>query len=97
MAFTVTMPLPETSKRLERDKTIVRGRERLERYGAMEYGLTQSNKIARENQRELERGRESQRESQRELERARESQTRERAVEEIWSYLDRLVTKTLTD
>ena len=74
MAFTVTMPLPETSKRLERDKTIVRGRERLERYGAMEYGLTQSNKIARENQRELERGRESQRESQRELERARESQ-----------------------
>ena len=39
MAFTVTMPLPETSKRLERDKTRVRSRERLERYGAFEDSL----------------------------------------------------------
>ena len=76
------MPLLEISKRQERDKT--RMSVILEGYGAMENGLTQSNFIAGVNQREQKRARVS----NRELERARE---------EIWSYLDKLVTELLTD
>ena len=75
------MPLIE---RLERDKGETRKREertidRLEkdqqetRYRAMTDGLSQTNKIAREIQRESQRDLERAREIQRELERARES------------------------
>ena len=54
----------------------------------MAYGLSQTNKRARE----------SQRESQRELESARGSQGElERDREEIWSYLDNLYTDRQTD
>ena len=58
----------ETRERQDQRET----REKLERYGAMGDSLTQSNKIAGENQRQLERGREIveiARESQRELDR----------------------------
>ena len=45
--LTVAMPLLETSKRQDQSET----RERLQRYGDMEDGLSQSNKIAGESQR----------------------------------------------
>ena len=60
------MPSLETSKRQEKEQRITR--ERLKRYGDMEDGLSQSNKIAKE-----------------------------RAREEIWSYLDKLMTNGQTD
>ena len=75
----------ETRERLGRNQRETRKREeitidRLEkdqqetRYVVMADGLSQSNKIARESYREVERVRERARESQRELERVRESQ-----------------------
>ena len=64
-------------------------REKLERYGAMEDGLSQSNKIAGENQRQQE---------ERVLEIARDSQRQLEGVrEEIWSYLDNLMTNGQTN
>ena len=75
--------------------------EKLERDVAMADGLTQTNKIASKSWRELER---DQREMElwlmayhsltRQLERAIR---RERAREEIWSYLDNLMTDKQTD
>ena len=96
--LTVAMPLLEISKRQDQSETSVR-LEELERYGDMEDGLSQSNKIAgesqreletrekaRENYRELERELEIVRDSQRQLERARQSQRELERAREIWRY-----------
>ena len=56
----------KTRMRLEIDQRETR--EKLERYGAMEDGLSQSNKIAGENQRQQEESQRQQEESYREIE-----------------------------
>ena len=77
----------ETRERQDQSETSVR----LERYGDMEDGLSQSNKIAGESQRELEtreRARETQRESQRDLERDRDQRESQIGDMELFRQLD---------
>ena len=87
----------ETSVRLERDKLETRP----QRDGAAVEGLTQSNKIAGENQRQQERGREIARDSQRQLEKARDSQRelerRYGAIPELFRHIVHKLTDKRTD
>ena len=72
----------ETRKREERTNVRLQKDQQEKRYGAMADGLSQTNKIARESQRDLERELEGAKESQRELERDRGSQREIEGVRE---------------
>ena len=88
----------ETRKREERTIDRLQKDQQELRYGAMADGLSQTNKIARESQRDLERDLEGARESKRELEKARGSKSElEGAREEIQSYLYNLFTDKRTN